>query len=161
MKWIHEVLHYCAGLPIMLLGLKKDLGSDPATIDELLKTSQQPVSWEQVRLYIHTSLILYLSNEHIHRAKPQERKSARLLILNVLRRQGRKLLQCWNVLSVAHWYMLIKAINGKESGRTALRMGIRYLAYTVGDEICWHYCRGESERGTWFLLAWNRVITPD
>ncbi|KAF8752556.1 small GTPase superfamily Rho family [Rhizoctonia solani] len=41
-KWISEVMHFCAGLPIILVGCKKDLRRDPKTIEELRKTSQRP-----------------------------------------------------------------------------------------------------------------------
>ncbi|KAJ5818370.1 Rho GTPase Rho1 [Penicillium riverlandense] len=47
-KWISEVLHFCQGLPIILVGCKKDLRHDPKTIEELTKTSQKPVTPEQV-----------------------------------------------------------------------------------------------------------------
>ncbi|KAI1430675.1 Rho type small GTPase [Xylaria sp. CBS 124048] len=46
-KWISEVLHFCQGLPIILVGCKKDLRYDPKTIEELRKTSQKPVSPEE------------------------------------------------------------------------------------------------------------------
>lgn len=46
-KWISEVLHFCAGLPIILVGCKKDLRHDPKTIEELRKTHQQPVTPEE------------------------------------------------------------------------------------------------------------------
>jgi len=46
-KWISEVLHFCSGLPIILVGCKKDLRFDTKTIEELHKTSQKPVSPEQ------------------------------------------------------------------------------------------------------------------
>jgi GTPase SAR1 family protein len=48
-QWISEVLHFCQGLPIILVGCKKDLRHDPKTIEELTKTSQKPVTPEQVR----------------------------------------------------------------------------------------------------------------
>ena len=50
MQWISEVLHFCQGLPIILVGCKKDLRYDQKTIEELHKTSQKPVTPEQVRL---------------------------------------------------------------------------------------------------------------
>lgn len=43
------MLHFCPGLPIILVGCKKDLRFDPKTIEELHKTSQKPVTTEQVR----------------------------------------------------------------------------------------------------------------
>lgn len=49
-QWISEVLHFCQGLPIILVGCKCDLRHDPKTIEELAKTSQKPVTPEQVRL---------------------------------------------------------------------------------------------------------------
>ncbi|KAE9382153.1 ras-domain-containing protein [Stipitochalara longipes BDJ] len=47
-KWISEVLHFCPRLPIILVGTKKDLRNDPKTIEELRKTRQEPVTYEQV-----------------------------------------------------------------------------------------------------------------
>ena len=41
-------MHFCAGLPIILVGCKKDLRRDPRVIEELRKTSQRPVSPEEV-----------------------------------------------------------------------------------------------------------------
>ncbi|KAJ3268080.1 GTP-binding protein Rho1 [Terramyces sp. JEL0728] len=46
-KWISEVIHFCAGHPIILVGLKKDLRNDPKTIEELRKTNHTPVTFEQ------------------------------------------------------------------------------------------------------------------
>ncbi|RIB09756.1 ras family protein [Gigaspora rosea] len=46
-KWISEVMHFCHGLPIILVGCKKDLRFDPKTIEELRKTSQRPVTPEE------------------------------------------------------------------------------------------------------------------
>lgn len=43
-KWISEVLHFCQGVPIILVGCKVDLRNDRKTIEELAATSQQPVS---------------------------------------------------------------------------------------------------------------------
>lgn len=47
-KWISEVLHFCSGLPIILVGCKKDLRGDPKTIEELRRTSQRPVTPQEV-----------------------------------------------------------------------------------------------------------------
>ncbi|EAU36189.1 protein rho1 [Aspergillus terreus NIH2624] len=46
-KWISEVLHFCQGLPIILVGCKVDLRNNRQVIEELAKTSQSPVSEEQ------------------------------------------------------------------------------------------------------------------
>ncbi|KAK5054448.1 hypothetical protein LTR84_001338 [Exophiala bonariae] len=46
-NWISEVLHFCQGLPIILVGCKNDLRYDPKTTEELAKTSQKPVTAEQ------------------------------------------------------------------------------------------------------------------
>jgi len=48
-QWYAEVLHFCRDVPILLVGCKKDLRYDQKTIDELRKTSQKPVSPEEVR----------------------------------------------------------------------------------------------------------------
>ncbi|KAL2117113.1 hypothetical protein VTJ04DRAFT_9281 [Mycothermus thermophilus] len=46
-KWCSEVHHFCPDVPKLLVGCKKDLRHDPKTIEELRKTSQQPVTYEQ------------------------------------------------------------------------------------------------------------------
>jgi Ras family protein A len=51
-KWISEVIHFCSGLPIILVGCKKDLRRDPKTIDELRRTNQRPVTEEEVRVLV-------------------------------------------------------------------------------------------------------------
>ena len=56
-QWISEVMHFCAGLPIILVGCKKDLRRDPRVIEELRKTSQRPVTPEEV----HPSPLLDLT----------------------------------------------------------------------------------------------------
>jgi hypothetical protein len=48
-------MHFCSGLPIILVGCKKDLRRDPRVIEELRKTSQRPVTPEEVRLSEFTS----------------------------------------------------------------------------------------------------------
>jgi Ras family protein A len=50
-KWCSEVHHFCPDVPKILVGCKKDLRFDQKTIDELRKTSQQPVTPEQVSIY--------------------------------------------------------------------------------------------------------------
>ena len=45
-------MHLCQGLPIILVGCKKDLRYDNKTIEELRKTSQKPVSPEEVSSFI-------------------------------------------------------------------------------------------------------------
>jgi len=47
-QWISEVNHFCPGLPIILVGLKKDLRRDPKTIGELWRSRQHPVTYEEV-----------------------------------------------------------------------------------------------------------------
>lgn len=43
-KWISEVLHFCQGVPIILVGCKSDLRHDPHTMEQLRQQQQQPVS---------------------------------------------------------------------------------------------------------------------
>lgn len=42
-------MHFCPNLPTILVGCKKDLRRDPRVIEELRKTSQRPVTPEEVR----------------------------------------------------------------------------------------------------------------
>jgi Ras family protein A len=44
-------MHFCSGLPIILVGCKKDLRREPRVIEELRKTSQRPVTPEEVSSY--------------------------------------------------------------------------------------------------------------
>ncbi|KIM76664.1 hypothetical protein PILCRDRAFT_77517 [Piloderma croceum F 1598] len=46
-KWIVEVMHFCPGLPIILVGCKIDLRHDPTIIEELSKASQRPTTPEE------------------------------------------------------------------------------------------------------------------
>lgn len=48
-QWISEVMHFCAGLPIILVGCKKDQRREQHVIELLRKTSQRPVTPEEVR----------------------------------------------------------------------------------------------------------------
>jgi Ras family protein A len=43
-KWISEVLHFCQGVPIILVACKADLRNDHNTIEQLGQQQQQPVS---------------------------------------------------------------------------------------------------------------------
>ena len=43
-KWIHEVLHFCWGTPIILVGTIKELRNDASVIEDLLKSEQHPVT---------------------------------------------------------------------------------------------------------------------
>ncbi len=51
-------MHFCAGLPIILVGCKKDLRRDQRVIEELRKTSQRPVTPEEVSRTIIAVLFL-------------------------------------------------------------------------------------------------------
>ncbi|CAE6421582.1 unnamed protein product [Rhizoctonia solani] len=42
-RWIPDARRFCPGVPILLVGCKKDLRHDSRTIEELYKTSQYPV----------------------------------------------------------------------------------------------------------------------
>lgn len=46
-KWISEVNHFCPGLPIILVGCKKDLRYDQKTQQDLAKSGQEPVLPQQ------------------------------------------------------------------------------------------------------------------
>lgn len=46
-KWNPEVIHFCEGVPKVLVALKLDLRNDQHVIEELKKSNQQPISTEQ------------------------------------------------------------------------------------------------------------------
>ncbi|AQZ13228.1 (ZYRO0D01452g) [Zygosaccharomyces parabailii] len=43
-KWVSEVLHFCQGVPYVLVGCKADLRNDPQVIESLREVGQEPVS---------------------------------------------------------------------------------------------------------------------
>ena len=46
-RWIDEVKKFCPNIPIILVGIKKDLRNDPKTIEELASKKQEPVKIEE------------------------------------------------------------------------------------------------------------------
>ncbi|KAH8921629.1 hypothetical protein BT69DRAFT_1221263 [Atractiella rhizophila] len=52
-KWISEVTHFCSGLPIILVGCKKDLRRDPRTIENLRRAGHKPVTPEEGNAVAH------------------------------------------------------------------------------------------------------------
>lgn len=46
-KWLPEVSHFCPKVPIILVGTKKDLRTDPGVIENLSLTKEKPVTTEQ------------------------------------------------------------------------------------------------------------------
>lgn len=44
LQWIEEATRLCSGVPIILVGLKKDLREDPVAIEEMRKKSLRFVS---------------------------------------------------------------------------------------------------------------------
>ncbi|KAI9733249.1 MAG: GTP-binding protein Rho1 [Cirrosporium novae-zelandiae] len=83
-KWISEVLHFCSGLPIILVGCKADLRTDPKTREELKKTSQEPVSAdkaEDVRKKIGAKMYIECSaktNENVAKVFEEATRAALL-----------------------------------------------------------------------------------
>uniref|UniRef100_A0A6B2LJN8 Uncharacterized protein n=1 Tax=Arcella intermedia TaxID=1963864 RepID=A0A6B2LJN8_9EUKA len=46
-KWSPEVSHYCANIPVVLVGLKEDLRKDSGVVQKLAAKGECPVSCEQ------------------------------------------------------------------------------------------------------------------
>ncbi|XP_072849303.2 rho-related GTP-binding protein RhoG-like [Pogona vitticeps] len=46
-KWYPEVCHHCPGVPILLVGTKKDLRNNPEALKKLKEQNQQPVTTQQ------------------------------------------------------------------------------------------------------------------
>ncbi|CEG74531.1 GTP-binding protein Rho1 [Rhizopus azygosporus] len=91
-KWISEVLHFCPGIPFLLVGTKKDLRDDPAKIEELRKTNQKPVTTDEGRdvarkigahMYIETSA---KTGEGVQETFQQAARAA----LNIRKATGKK-----------------------------------------------------------------------
>ena len=97
LQWISEVLHFCPGLPIILVGCKKDLRYDQKTLEELHKTSQKPVTPEQVRnvyqIHPHYSQHSRSMSSFYHRPEQKLRCGRPLVLelryLHLLRRARR------------------------------------------------------------------------
>jgi Ras homolog gene family, member A len=47
-SWIIEMLKYCKGVPVILVGCKKDLRGDYKTVAEIGKAKQKQVTYEEV-----------------------------------------------------------------------------------------------------------------
>ena len=45
-KWIQEVRHFCGQCPVILVACKKDLRTDPETIEKLKQEGEKPVTME-------------------------------------------------------------------------------------------------------------------
>lgn len=89
-QWISEVLHFCSGHPIILVGCKKDLRHDQRTIEELHKTSQKPVTPEQVCDSFSPPIrhFQHLSNK-FHRVRRSARRLAHTSTWSALPEQTR------------------------------------------------------------------------
>lgn len=48
-QWNPEVMHFCTGVPKVLVGTKLDLRTDERKIADLKKLNQHPVTFEEVR----------------------------------------------------------------------------------------------------------------
>lgn len=48
-RWMPEVRHFCPGVPVVLVGNKKDLRQDERTRRELARSKKEPVKWEEGR----------------------------------------------------------------------------------------------------------------
>ncbi|PPQ74763.1 hypothetical protein CVT24_003188 [Panaeolus cyanescens] len=46
-KWISEVRRFCPGVPIILVGCQTDLRHDPSEIEELRRTNERPITFEE------------------------------------------------------------------------------------------------------------------
>jgi GTPase SAR1 family protein len=96
-QWISEVMHFCPNLPIILVGCKKDLRRDPRVIEELRKTSQRPVTPEEVCVFHcpprHPANVFLP-----HRVWPSHRRLAPSTISSAQPRRARVSVKCSNTL---------------------------------------------------------------
>jgi Rho family protein len=46
-KWVEEAQERCPGVPVILVGLKKDLREDPLAIEEMRKKSQKFITYKE------------------------------------------------------------------------------------------------------------------
>lgn len=72
-------MHFCAGLPIILVGCKKDLRREQKVLEELKKTNQRPVTPEEVS-YGTRDLCPFSNN--IYRVWQLRRRLVHVIILN-------------------------------------------------------------------------------
>ncbi|CAH8480832.1 unnamed protein product [Schistosoma rodhaini] len=52
-KWLPEIRHFCPDVPIVLVGNKKDLRHDEATKNELHRTKQLPVTFNEGTVFTY------------------------------------------------------------------------------------------------------------
>jgi Rho family protein len=52
-QWVEEATERCPGVPIILVGLKKDLREDPAAVEEMRKRSQHFVTSREATEVAH------------------------------------------------------------------------------------------------------------
>ncbi|KAI9357641.1 Rho1 GTPase [Zopfochytrium polystomum] len=97
-KWYVEVVHYCPGRPVLLVGCKKDLRSDPRVNEDLRRIGQAPVSFQQVctrksplpKTFCVETYYFAFSPCLAHRAKQWQRGSARTSTSNAARKRARE-----------------------------------------------------------------------
>jgi small GTP-binding protein len=96
-KWIPEITRYAAGKPIILVGCKQDLRTDPDALERLSERQLAPVSFDQgfkmkgeinARCYIETSSfdpvkIHQLIENILDVFLPSKKKSKKKKIINV------------------------------------------------------------------------------
>jgi GTPase SAR1 family protein len=67
---VPEIRRFCAGVPILLVGLKMDLRNDPKTIAELGRIGQHPVTSAEVRyLFFLRNYLLMCGRALVSRRK--------------------------------------------------------------------------------------------
>ncbi|KAH3764889.1 small G-protein [Pelomyxa schiedti] len=70
-KWYPEISRHCPGTPFILVGAKRDLGTDPVTLQWIIRPGVEPVSFEmasEVARQLHASAYIEVSSltgEHI------------------------------------------------------------------------------------------------
>ena len=146
-QWISEVMHFCAGLPIILVGCKKDLRRDPRVVEELRKTNQRPVTPEEVR--VPTYLIAL--SAHCVRLCRVWRWRRRLVLSttsNALRRLVKVSAKCSNMPLAQRCFL---APRGRRSTTAAwssrlYRLGLHVALYCTAERNCSTSCRPPLSR---------------
>lgn len=92
-RWIPEVRHFCERCPLILVACKKDLRTDPQTIEKLKADGERPISIDmgkQLATEIHADAYMECSAKTREGIQDLFIQAARLSLRKSTRRRSRR-----------------------------------------------------------------------